>query len=89
MKYDIKQRNTINLFQIYPTYGSYLGTIYGLNCVFLLLLNKLYIIHLMERYMFNNNNRTIENRTTLKACGSFYVNIITITFSGVSLSFCI
>ena len=40
------------------TYGSYLGTIYDLN-FFFFMLNKLYIIQLIERYMFNNN-KTIE-----------------------------
>ena len=51
--------------RIYLTYGSYLGTVYDLNCVvflcfFFFLLNKLYMIHLIERCMFNNNNKTIE-----------------------------
>ena len=38
--------------------GSYLGTIY--DFFFFLLLNKLYMIHLTERYMFNNNSKTRE-----------------------------
>ena len=45
--------------RIYLTYGSYLGTVYDLNCFFFLL-SKLYLIHLAEGYMFNNNNKTIE-----------------------------
>ena len=40
--------------------------------------------------MFKYNNKTIEAKTQgkdTKTRGSFYVNIITIIFSGVSLSF--
>ena len=91
---EIKQRNTINHFKndvkqcickecpcrlcnkprIYLTYGSYLGTIYYLKNYFFL--SKLYMIHLTDK-------------SASQACGSFHVNIITIIFSGVPLSFCI
>ena len=30
------------------------------DLIFCLFLNKLYMIHLTERYMFDNNNKTIE-----------------------------
>ena len=44
--------------RIYLTYGSYLGT--SDELIFFVLLNKLYMIHLTERYKFNSNNKTIE-----------------------------
>ena len=45
--------------RIYLTYDSYLGTIYDFFII-IFSLNKLYMIHLIERYMLNNNNKTIQ-----------------------------
>ena len=62
---EIKQRNTINLFTIdvkqwickeWPCRLQ--DCIVLAQCFFLL--NKIYMIHLTERYMFNNNNKAIE-----------------------------
>ena len=52
--------------RIYLTYGSYLGTIYDLNCadvyvvVVAAVLVKWIIYDSSGRYIFNNNNKTIK-----------------------------
>ena len=42
---------------IYLIYGPYL---YDFFFIIIVLLNKLYMNHLTERYMFNNNSKTIQ-----------------------------
>ena len=59
-------------------YGSYLGTIYDFFLLLLLLLNKLYMNHLREKYMFNNNNKAIE--ALQRHVGPFMLTLLLLSF---------